>query len=108
MNMLDIVREYWGIIAVVIGGLVYFATHKKVAISFAKKQIQQLMLAAEKGAENLVLENGEAKMQFVVDKTYALLPPAIKVFVSKQMLTVLVQSLFDEVKEIIEANKVKG
>ncbi|RPK20042.1 MULTISPECIES: hypothetical protein [Paenibacillus] len=108
MNIMDIFSQYWGILAVIVGGGVYFFTHKQVAMSFAKKQIQQLMLAAEKGAESLVLENGDAKLQFVVDKVYDILPPAVKLFVSKQVLTMLVQSLFDEVKEIIEAHKVKG
>ncbi len=108
MSFMDIVANYWGIGVVILGGAAYFVTHKKVAINFAKKQIQQLMFAAEKGAEKLVLENGDAKLQFVVDKAYGILPPAVKIFVSKQMLTMLVQSLFDEVKELIEEHKVKG
>jgi hypothetical protein len=105
MSLVDLVTQYWGVGVVVIGGGIYFATHKKIAMNFAKSTIKSLMLAAEKGAEQLILENGPAKLEWVVEKGYAMMPPIVKPFISKDLFRVLVQSLFDEAKDLIEKNK---
>lgn len=107
MSFTEIIANYWGIgVAVVIGGG-WAVTHKKAALAFTKSKIKTLMLAAEKGAEDFVLENGPAKLEWVVEKGYVVLPPLVKLFVSKDLFRILVQSLFDEAKEYIEAHKNK-
>jgi hypothetical protein len=90
----SILSQYWGIIAVVVVGVVYFFTHRKVALSFAKGKILSFMLAAEKQAEALLLKDGESKKQWVIE-TYNFLPTAVKLFVSKPLFAGLVQIIYD-------------
>jgi hypothetical protein len=107
MSFIDIIANYWGVIvAIVIGGGYYF-THKKTATALAKSKIKTLIFAAEKGAEDFVLDNGPAKLEWVVEKGYVLLPPLVKAFVSKDLFRTLVQSIFDEAKDFIEEHKKK-
>jgi hypothetical protein len=107
MNFIDLLIQYWGVGAVAIAGVGYFITHKKVAVAYAKKTIGALMLAAEKAAEEFVLNDGLAKFTWVVEKGYDYLPSAVRMFVSKPLFAKLVQALFDEAKQIIESHKQK-
>jgi hypothetical protein len=97
--------QYWGIAALAVLGVAYFVTHKKIALAYAKRKISSLMLAAEKGAEDLVLSNGQAKLQWVVDKGYDIMPSAVRLFISKPLFTTLVQILFNEAKGLVESHK---
>lgn len=106
-SVINFVVEYWGIIAVVLGGGAWVLGNKKIAIAFAGNKIKSLMLAAEKGAESLVLENGSAKMDWVVEKGYALLPPVFKLLISKEIFRILVQSIFDEAKDLVNKHSKK-
>lgn len=103
--ILFILANYWGIGAVILVGFAYFITHKKVAIAYAKKRIGALMLAAEKGAEQLVLDNGQDKLDWVLDKGYDYMPAAVRLFISKPLFKEIIQELFNEAKSLVESHK---
>lgn len=99
MSFIELVNDYWGIGAVILGGLGYFFTHKKASIAYAKKVASDAILSAERKAEDLALNTGEEKFSWVVDKGYSYLPPIVKTFVSKELFAVLVQAVFDKAKK---------
>jgi hypothetical protein len=107
MAFIDLVSQYWGVGAVAVGAGIYFVTHKSIAISYAKTKISKLMLAAEKAAEQLVLNTGSEKFDWVVDKGYDLLPSAVRIFISKPLFKSLVQELFDEAKAFALKHQIK-
>jgi hypothetical protein len=102
---MDILSQYWGIIVFLVGATMYVLTHKKIAKSYAKKKIASLMLSAEKGAEKLILENGQEKFDWVVDKGYDLMPSAVRVFIGKPLFKIIAQKLYDDAKVFIELHK---
>ncbi|MCZ8512390.1 hypothetical protein O9H85_08080 [Paenibacillus filicis] len=92
----QIINQYWGIVSVFLFGVVYVITHYQASIAFAKKKAITLMLAVEKKAEQLALDNGQDKFNWVCDKGYDLLPSVVRLVVSKPLFKTIVQSLFDE------------
>lgn len=93
----NVAQAYWGIIAVIIGFIVYAVFNWQNA----KKIILGLMLQLEKEAETLALSTGDAKFQFVVDKGYQLLPQGARIFITPAMFTALAKSLYDEAKKYL-------
>ena len=71
-----------------------------------KKLIQEEALKAINIAEELDLI-GEEKMAVAVESVYSVLPAPAKAFISKAMIQVTVQAVFDQVKEFAE-KQVKG
>ncbi|MEW6724473.1 MAG: hypothetical protein AB1331_06075 [Bacillota bacterium] len=95
------ITAFWGILAVVIGFVVWalldFSSAKTFAVS--------LMLQAERLAEELVLETGKAKMDWVVSKTYPLLPKWVRLFVSQEIWRAILQRLYDQAVEWVTHNQ---
>lgn len=70
-----------------------------------KKLIQEQALAAINYAETYGKELellGEEKMAIAVDAVYDVLPAIAKAFVTKQMLEMTIQAVFDQVKAFAE------
>jgi hypothetical protein len=103
----NFISQYWGLISMFLGGVVYVATHYTWAKSFAKKKAIQLMFSAEARAEELALSLGAEKFSWVVDQGYNLLPAPVRVFISKPLFSTVVQSLFDEAIAFAKAHEIK-
>lgn len=105
-QILDLVSQYWGYGATAVVALGYYFTHRTTAIAYAKSKIKLLMLSAEKYSEKLVLDNGQAKFNWVVDKGYNMLPAPVRMFVSYAMFKEIAQSLFDEAIAFAKAHQI--
>jgi hypothetical protein len=106
-QILDFISNYWGFGATAVGALGYYFTHKASATAFAKSKIKLLMLSAEKYAEQLALDNGQAKFNWVVDKGYNMLPAPVRMFVSYPMFKQITQTLFDEAIAFAKSHQVQ-
>jgi|GEM_PF-2553599 len=93
---------YWGLITVVLGFVVYGLFQRENA----KKIILSLMLRLEKEAESLALETGDAKLQFMLDKGYQLLPAGVRMFISESTFDELATSLYNKAKSYLIVQKV--
>lgn len=104
-QIIDFVINYWQYGLTVVGALSYYFTHRASATAYAKSKIKLLMLSAEKYAEQLMLDNGQAKFNWVVDKGYNMLPAPVRMFVSYAMFKAVAQSLFDDAISFAKANQ---
>jgi len=91
-------QAYWGLILFVIGFVVFLVSQGKAK---ATKIILSLMLRAEKEAEGLVLQNGDQKLNFVVDKGYQLLPRTVRLFITYTMFEEMAKLLYASAKEYL-------
>jgi hypothetical protein len=101
----NFISQYWGLISMFLGGVVYVATHYNVALGYAKKKAIVLMLSAEANAEQLSLANGQEKFNWVISHGYDLLPSNVRLFVSKPLFCTVVQSLFDQALAFAKAHE---
>ena len=62
-----------------------------------RKKIEESALTAINDAEDLDAE-GKEKMRVAVDTVYSLVPSVIKPFLNKQLVEVIIQSIFDKVE----------
>ena len=62
-----------------------------------RKKIEESALTAINDAEDLDAD-GKEKMRVAVDTVYSLVPPVIKPFLNKQLVEVIIQSIFDKVE----------
>lgn len=83
--------------------IVWFFTHRSVAIGYAKKKASTLIFAAEKYSETLLLSYGKEKMDFVVSEGYKLLPSMVRVFISMDTFRNEAQKLFDFAKSVADS-----
>ncbi len=86
----------WALIVTAVVSIGWVVMHRKTAVNYAKTHARIFMLAAEKRAETLLLENGAAKFAWVVDRGYDILPAMVRIFISKPAFRAIVQALFDE------------
>lgn len=95
MEFLQGLSSWWGLVVAVVL-LVGYAIYdwKK-----ARKLIASMIFHAEERARELVLENGEAKFNWVKENTYPMLPKWIKFLLTEDMYKALIQKVFDELKE---------
>jgi hypothetical protein len=98
--------QYWGLISMFLGGVVYVATHYTWAKSFAKDKAIKLMFSAEARAEQLALSIGTEKFDWVVSSGYDLLPAPVRIFISKPLFSSIVQGLFDEAIKFAKAHEI--
>jgi hypothetical protein len=87
--------QYWGLAVVAGVAVIYVIGHRKASVAFAVAHIKTFMIAAEKRAEALVLTTGQAKLAWVIDKAYDLLPGVVRLVVSKPAFAALVQYEYD-------------
>ncbi|MCR8641573.1 hypothetical protein NV379_02785 [Paenibacillus sp. N1-5-1-14] len=105
---MEIIEQYWGLIIAVVGAIVYAATHRQASYSYVKKKLYELMLSAEKYAEELVLKTGKDKMDWVITNGYDNLPSYVRLVISKDLFQKLAQELFDKAILIAEKHKIEA
>lgn len=95
VEFLQGLSSWWGLLVATVL-LVGYAIHdwRKV-----RKLIASMIFHAEERARELVLENGEAKFNWVKENTYPMLPKWIKFLLTEDMYKALIQKVFDELKE---------
>jgi hypothetical protein len=105
-KLISFYNENKELIQLIALALVWFFTHRQVAIGYAKKKASTLIFAAEKYSGDLLLKVGTEKMDFVVNEGYRLLPAAVRMFISMDTFRAEAQKLFDLAKGIA-ADKAK-
>lgn len=95
---LSTLQSYWGIILFVICFVIYLVSQGKTR---ATQIILSLMLRAEKEAESLLLQTGDQKFAFVVDKGYQLLPRTVRLFITYAMFEDMAKLLYASAKNYL-------
>lgn len=94
-EVLEFAAQWWGLIGVVLIIALKFIFDRK---NMVEKTVELIYLAEEK-AKQCVLNTGEEKFQWVVENGYQYLPATVKLFISKALYAVIVQEIFDRIKE---------
>mgnify|MGYP001302758394 FL=1 len=94
-EVLQFIGSWWGLVVAVIL-LVGYAIYDW---GRARKLIASMIFHAEERARELMLENGEAKFNWVKENTYPMLPKWVKFLLTEDMYKALIQKVFDELKE---------
>lgn len=94
-EVLQFIGSWWGLLIVVLF-LVGYAIYDW---GKARKLIASMIFLAEERARELVLENGEAKFNWVKENAYPMLPKWIRFLLTEDMYEALIQKVFDELKE---------
>ncbi len=68
-----------------------------------RKKAYKLFLIAE---HNFLSGEGEEKLNYVVSNIYQYLPSIIKLFISESTLKVIIQKMFDEIKDLLDDGKI--
>lgn len=92
--LISLLLPYWGFISVTLGFIVYGIFQREQA----KKIILSLMLRLEHEAENLALQTGDDKLEFMLEKGYQLLPSSVRLFVPQATFNGLAKSLYEKAK----------
>ena len=73
------------------------------SIEKIRSDVYQLFLKAE----HLMVESGSgpARLEWVVDKAYVLLPTPIQFIVTREMLKIILKNWFDEIKDLLDDGK---
>lgn len=79
-------QQYWGIISLILGAIVYLLSAKGKASSIIKTH----MLGVEKNAEQLALTTGDQKFNYVASEGYAILPAWAKLAISQTTFVAIV------------------
>ncbi len=104
---MQIIANYWGIIIGIIIGIGYIITHRQISFAYVRKQAIRLMFIVEAHAEKFLIDNGQAKLGWVVDTIYAGVPIYFKPILNKVVITYIVQKLFDKALAYAKAHQVK-
>jgi hypothetical protein len=104
---MQFIIQYWGIILVVVLAALYAVFHYKQSYEFAKKVAIKFIFIAEKKAEDFLLTNGPAKLAWVVDKGYDLMPAGVRLIISKPLFKMIVQQLFDAAVELAKEHQIQ-
>ena len=94
-EVLQFIGSWWGLLIAVLF-LVGYAIYDW---GKTRKLIASMIFHAEERARELMLENGEAKFNWVKENTYPMLPKWIKFLLTEDMYKALIQKVFDELKE---------
>lgn len=104
----SLLGQYWGIVTIVVAGLLYFGvdkTARKTAIKFAEKKAMTLMFGIEKKCEDFALQSGKDKFDWVVEKGYDLLPAPVRLIISPALFKTIVQGLHDDAVKFVTSKK---
>lgn len=101
------VIHYWAIVLIILAAAIYVPLHYRQSLEFAKKVAIKFIFVAEKKAETFLLTNGPAKLAWVVDKGYDLMPAPVRLIVSKPLFKVIVQQIYDAAVEVAKEHEVK-
>ncbi|MDB5055466.1 MAG: hypothetical protein JWM44_3516 [Bacilli bacterium] len=94
-SIADFYNQNKELIQLLVAAVIYFFGHKKVAQTYVKSKVKTAIFAAEKYSEDLLLQSGAQKMDFVVQKEYAKLPGAVRMFVNLDDLRSIAQKVFN-------------
>ena len=94
-EVLQFIDSWWGLLTVVLFLIGYAIYDWRKA----RKLIASMIFHAEERAKELVLENGEAKFNWVKENTYPMLPKWMRLFLTQNMYRALIQKVFDELKK---------
>jgi len=83
-------------IQLLVAGIIYFFGHRKAANAYAKSKAKTAIFTAEKWAEDLLLQSGAQKMDFVVQQVYAKLPGAVRMVVNLDKFRGLAQTVYND------------
>lgn len=105
MDLLSKVLDFYttnrDAIELVFAIIVYILVHRTAAFSHAKGKAGELIIAAEKGAEQLLLNSGSEKMDWVVQKAYQKMPASVRVVISFDVFRNIAQGLINKAKQTI-------
>jgi hypothetical protein len=85
--------------------VIYIVAHRQTVFAYARKRAAMLMLSAENGAEDLLLNSGSQKMDWVVQRAYQRMPAAVRLFVGIDEFRKIAQGINDEAKLLLEQHK---
>jgi len=96
--------EYRFIIAVVLIVVLYavFEWQKFKTVLFA------LMLQAKDRAKDFILSGGQAQEDWVIKKSYLLLPKKITIFINENRMRKIVHYLYVKAKDLVDDGKLNG
>lgn len=105
--MLDFLYNYGWIIMVFVVFAVYLwwlfkRKGQEAAVTALRETVYKFMLLAE---EKFGQGEGPKKFNWVADKAYLLIPPSLKLLLSKDDLRNIVQDLFDGAKDFMDDGK---
>jgi hypothetical protein len=100
-EVLTFLASWWGLIALI--GI--FALKLIFDYENTVKMIRGLIFLAEEKARKEVLKTGDEKFQWVVANGYQYLPATLKLFLSEELFAILVQHIFNRIKEWAEAKQ---
>lgn len=91
------------VLSICLGGVALYIKGKKTITDNAVKYINE----AEEGYQNLVIAKGE-KFDYVVDNIYNLIPTVVRPFVTKDLVAIIVQNIFDQMESyaVKQADKI--
>lgn len=104
MDFGNLMFEYGWIVVLLMGVGGYFwyyfkVNGKQAGLKELRERAYQLMLLAEKKFAD---GDGEAKMAWVADKIWLLLPDTMKFVLSEEDLTKLLQELYEELEDFLD------
>lgn len=91
------------LVAVVIIGTLACFYLQEHTLEEIRAEVYQLFLKAEHDPE--FMESGKQKMKWVLSKARALLPGWASLFITDQLLEMVVQGWFDAVKDLLDDGK---
>lgn len=89
-------QQYWGIIVVVIGAILFLVSQGKAK---AAQIILSIMLRVEKQAEDYAIKTGDEKFGFVIERGYELLPKYVRMIITYSMFEDMAEVLYNKAKE---------
>lgn len=103
MDIKTILEILGYILSIILGGVALYIKGKKTITDNAVKYINE----AEEGYKNLVIAKGE-KFDYVVDSIYGLIPKVVKPFITKELVAIIVQNVFDQMESyaVKQADKI--
>ena len=96
--VLGIIKDYWGVLILLVGALIFLVSQGKAK---ALQILLSLMLRAEKEAEEYLLQTGDEKFSWVVERGYQLLPKVVRLIITYGMFEQLAKSAYDKAKQYL-------
>lgn len=100
---LQFLSNWWGLLFVLVV-IVVMAVFRRQTL---KRIAIRLIFVAEERSRQYALRTGKEKFEWVVENGYGLIPPWLKLFVTKEMFSVIVQTVFDNIVAWAEKQEVR-
>lgn len=97
MDVFKFLMDYWYVVGVVVLGAAFFLVRH-----YAKGHSKEVALKYMQIAEKMVFDSADAEIAFVSQAAYAVLPLRVKMFVTKEMFSLMVVELYNAVKEYVK------